>query len=118
MAQELALLGAGLSVGLAGYGVVYGQGELSRVSMEILGKSPRLRSQLLIFTVLGIALVESGVIYGMIVAFRIISNTTMDPMHAIAAGLSMGIAGLGSGIGESRIVCGSLEAFHRNPEMK
>lgn len=39
-------------------------------------------------------------------------------MHAIAAGLAMGIAGLGSGIGESRIVCGALEAFHRNPENK
>lgn len=75
MVSELGLIGAGLSVGLAGFGVVYGQGELSRVSMEMLGKSPRLRSQLLIFTVLGIALVESGVIYGMIVAYKIISTS-------------------------------------------
>lgn len=118
MVQELWLIGAGLSVGLAGFWVVYGQGELSRVSMDMLGKSPRLRSQLLIFTVLGIALVESGVIYGMIVAFRIISTPGIEPLHAIAAGLAMGLAGLGSWFWEAKIVCGALESFNRNPDNK
>jgi F0F1-type ATP synthase membrane subunit c/vacuolar-type H+-ATPase subunit K len=51
----------------------------------------------------------------MIVAFKIIQSTT-EPMHAVAAGLAIGLAALGSGIGESKIVCGSLEAFNRNPE--
>jgi F-type H+-transporting ATPase subunit c len=118
MTQEIALIGAGLSVGLAGLGVVYGQGELSRVSMDVLGRNPNIRSQLLVFTVLGIALVESGVIYAMIVSFKIINTPGIEPMHAIAAGLAMGLAGLGSGFGESKIVCGALEAYNRNPENK
>lgn len=118
MTQELALLWAWLSIGLSGFGTVYGMWELSRTSMEILGKSPRLKSQLLIFTVLWIALVESSVIYGMIVAYKIIKTSWIEPFHAIAAGLAMGIAGLWSGFGEAKIVCGAIEAFNRNPEEK
>lgn len=118
MEQTIALVWAGLAMGLSWLGVVIGQWELSRVSMDILGRNPLLRSQLLIFTVLWIALVESGAIYGMIVAFKIMNSPGLDPMHALAAGLAIGIAALGSGFGESKIVCGSLEAFNRNPENK
>ena len=118
MPQEIALIWAGLSVWLAGLGVVIGQGEMSRVSMDILGKNPHIRSQLLVFTVLWIALVESWVIYAMIISFKIINTPGLEPMHAIAGGLAMGLAGLGSGFWESKIVVWSLEAFNRNPENK
>lgn len=118
MDQTLALIWAGLAMGLAWFGTVIGQWELSRVSMEILGRNPMHRSQLLIFTVLGIALVESGAIYGMIIAFKIINTANIDPMHAIAAGLAIGITAMWAGFWESKVVCGSLEAFNRNPENK
>lgn len=118
MDQTLALIWAGLAMGLAWFGTVIWQWELSRVSMEILGRNPMHRSQLLIFSVLWIALVESGAIYGMIIAFKIINTANIDPMHAIAAGLAMGITAMWAGFGESKVVCGSLEAFNRNPENK
>lgn len=118
MSQEFALLWAGLSVWLAGLWVVIWQGELSRVSMDILWKNPHIRSQLLVFTVLWIALVESGVIYAMIISFKIINTVWIEPMHAIAGGLAMWLAWLGSGLWESKIVAWALEAFNRNPENK
>jgi F0F1-type ATP synthase membrane subunit c/vacuolar-type H+-ATPase subunit K len=118
MEQTIALIWAGLAVWLAWFWVVIGQWELSRVSMDILGRNPMLRSQLLIFTVLWIALVESGAIYGMIIAFKIINSPWIDPMHAIWSGLAIGLASMGSGFWESKVVCWSLEAFNRNPENK
>lgn len=118
MEQALAFIWAGLAIGLAWFGTVIWQWELSRVSMEILGRNPMHRSQLLIFSVLGIALVESGAIYGMIIAFKIINSVNIEPMHAIGAGLAIWITTLGAGLWESKVVCGSLEAFNRNPENK
>lgn len=118
MEPSIALIWAWLAMGLSGLWVVIGQWELSRVSMDILWRNPMLRSQLLIFTVLWIALVESWAIYWMIIAFKIINTSWVEPMHAIGAGLAIWIAALGSWFGESKIVCGSLEAFNRNPENK
>jgi F0F1-type ATP synthase membrane subunit c/vacuolar-type H+-ATPase subunit K len=57
-------------------------------------------SFLLSVTILGIALVESAAIYGLIVAFQILDSQTISLTASIGAGLAIGLAGLGAGIGE------------------
>lgn len=111
-------IGAGLAVGLAGAGVAMGEGRLAGTALEMIGKSPRMAKDLLVFTILGIALVESAVIYGLVIAFQIMAEANVDNIHVIGAGLAIGLAGFGAGYGEGFIINSALTAFNRNPDLK
>lgn len=112
-------LGAGLAVGLAGAGVAMGQWALAGTSIEMMGKSPRMANTLMVYTILGVALVESAVIYGLVIAFQILGAAgAATEANVIWAGLAIGLAGFGAGYGEGKIVSAALIALNRNPEMK
>ena len=112
---------AWLAIGLSWLGVGIGNGILGKKSVEIMGKNPEMMSSLLVITILGMALVESAAIYGLIIALQIAG---LDPTiftagyKAVAAGAAIGLAGLGAGIGEGMLVAGALEAIWKNPEVK
>ncbi|MDD2870348.1 MAG: ATP synthase F0 subunit C [Candidatus Gracilibacteria bacterium] len=117
--MELAnFIGAGLAVGLAGIGVAMGQGFLSKRSVEIIGKNKEMASFYLTITILGMALVESAVIYGLIIAFQIMGNDSITMSASIGAGLAVGLAGFGAGYGEGKLIGGAITAIDRNPEIK
>ena len=114
-------LGAGLAIGIAGLGVGIGEGIVAKKSLEIMGKNPEMSGTFLVLTILGIALTESAAIYGLIVAFSILGvdpETVTNGAKLIAAGLAVGLAGAGSGIGEGLLVAGAMESILRNPEIK
>jgi F0F1-type ATP synthase membrane subunit c/vacuolar-type H+-ATPase subunit K len=66
--------------------------------MEVMGKSPKMATFYLTVTILGIALVESAVIYGLVVAFQLLGAEGLPLYSSIGAGLAIGLAGLGAGI--------------------
>ena len=70
------------------------------------------------YTILGIALVESAAIYGLIVAFNILKAPEISGTQAIGAGLAIGLTAFIAGYGEGKLVSGSLNAMNRNPEDK
>lgn len=111
-------LGAGLAVGLAGAGVAMGQGKLAGTSIEMMGKSPKMANTLMVYTILGVALVESAVIYGLVIAFQIMAVSGAAEANVIGAGLAIGLAGFGAGYGEGHIISAALVAMNRNPEAK
>lgn len=43
------------------------------------------------------------------------ATAEVNPMHFLAAGLSIGIAACGCGIGQGRAAAGALEGISRNP---
>ncbi len=119
--EPLYLLGAWLAIGLAGLGVGIGEGMVAKKSLESMGKNPEMSGYFLVLTILGIALVESAAIYGLIIAFQILGldpATTVTGYAAVAAGTAIGFAGLGAGIGEWMLVSGAMDATLRNPENK
>ena len=111
-------IGPWLAVGLAGIGVAIGQGILAKKAVEVIGKRKEMMSFLLTVTILGIALVESAAIYGLIIAFQILDSQTISLTASIGAGLAIGLAGLGAGVGEWRLIAGALSAMDKNPDMK
>ncbi len=112
-------LGAGLAIGLAGLGVAFGEAKLGTKSLEVVGKNPDLSGYMRSLTILGMALVESAAIYGLIVAILIlVSADTINGMQALGAGLAIGLAGLGVGWGEGQLVSGAMDAILRNPANK
>lgn len=86
-----------------------------------MGKNPDMTNTFLVLTILGIALVESAAIYGLIIALQILG---LDPetftlgSKAVAAGFAIGLAGLGAGIGEGQLVTSAMDSILRNPEGK
>ena len=111
-------IGPWLAVGLAGIGVAIGQGILAKKAVEVIGKRKEMMSFLLTVTILGIALVESAAIYGLIVAFQILDSQTISLTASIGAGLAIGLAGLGAWVGEWKLIAGALTAMDKNPELK
>ncbi len=114
------ILGAGLAIGLAGLGVGIWEGMLARKSLESMGKNPDMSNYFLVLTILGIALVESAAIYGLIIAFQIIGldPTTVPAWQPIAAWLAVWLAWLWAWIGEWYLVSWAMDAVLRNPAMK
>ncbi len=113
-------IGAGLAIGLAGLGVGIWEGLIAKKSLQIMGKNPEMSGSFLVLTVLGIALTESAAIYGLIIALQImwLDPATVSSGAVIGAGLAVGAAGFGSGVGEWFLVCGAMDAILRNPETK
>lgn len=111
-------LWAGLAIGLAGAWVAMGQGRLAGTAIEMMGRDPKQVTTLIMYTVLGVALVESAAIYGLVVAFQILGSSWAADVNVIGAGLAIGLAGFGAGYGEWYIIQAALIAYNRNPSMK
>ncbi len=97
-----------------------GEGMVAKKSLESMGKNPDMSNYFLVLTILGIALVESAAIYGLIIAFQIMNLDpgSVEAWRVVAAGCAIGFAGLGAGIGEGMLVSGAMDATLRNPENK
>ncbi len=113
-------IGAALAIGLAWLGVIIWESLIAKKSLETMGKNPELSGFLTILTILGIALVESAAIYGLIIAFQIAWDTTgaITGAQAVAAGLAIGITWFGAWVWEGYLVTGAIDAIFRNPAMK
>ncbi|MFA5917115.1 MAG: ATP synthase F0 subunit C [Candidatus Gracilibacteria bacterium] len=118
MELNLQAIGVVFSIGLTGIGASLGQLLLTRMAMDTLGKNPKIGKEILIQTTVGITLIESIVIFGLLVAFKILNTTGIDYVTAIAAGLSIGLTGFIVGLGEGKLMATSIESLNRNPENK
>ena len=66
-----------------------GQGRLAGTAIEMMGRDPKMATTLMVYTILGVALVESAVIYGLVVAFQILASTGASDANVIGAGLAI-----------------------------
>ena len=71
-AGGLAAIGAGLAIGLAALGGGIGQGKAAGAGLESMGRNPN--ASLMAPFIVGLALIESLVIYGLLVAFQLIGK--------------------------------------------
>jgi F-type H+-transporting ATPase subunit c len=68
-AQALAALGAGLAIGLAVLGGALGQGKAAAAALEGISRNPGAAPRIQTPMILGLALIESLVLMGFVVAF-------------------------------------------------
>ncbi len=90
---------------------------LTRMAMDTLGKNPKIGKEILIQTTVWITLIESIVIFWLLVAFKIL-NTEIDYVTAIAAWLSIWLTWFIVWLGEWKLMATSIESLNRNPENK
>lgn len=111
------IIGAALAIGLPAIGVALGEGLTAKKSLEVIGKNPDIKGFVTTITILGIALVESAAIYGLLIANSIVGSGAGD-YAMLAAGLAIGIAGLAVGYAEGKVAAQAIESVLRNPANK
>ncbi len=109
---------AWLAVWLAWVWVAIGQWMLAQRAMDVISKTPAMTTFFLTVTILGIALVESAVIYGLVVSFQLLATQGLGLYSSIAAWLAIWLTWLWAGWWEGQLIAGSLTAMNRNPEIK
>jgi len=70
----LIALGAGLAIGIAALGGALGQGRAVTAALEGIARNPGASGKVLVPMILGLALIESLVIYALIIAFGLSSK--------------------------------------------
>ncbi len=67
-------LGAGLAIGMAALGGALAQGRTTGAAMEGLARNPQARDSMFVPMIIGLALIESLVIYALVISFFLIGK--------------------------------------------
>jgi ATP synthase F0 subunit c len=117
-----ALLGAGLSTGLAAIGSGAGGGLAAGASCEGIARQPESVGQVTTMMLVGQAVSQTPAIFGLLVSFILLFKTFPEtsslatPMALLGAGISMGFGGIGPGVGNGIAAQGATKWVSRNME--
>ncbi len=117
-----AMLGAGLSTGLAAIGSGYGGGLAAGASCEGIARQPRTVGQVTTTMLVGQAVAQTPSIFGLLVSFILMfktfaaSSALAPAMGLLSAGLCMGLGGIGPGIGNGSAAESAVRWVARNVE--
>lgn len=115
-----ALIGAGLSTGLAAIGSGLGGGLAAGASCEGVARNPKSVTNVTTTMLVGQAVSQTPSIFGLLVSFILMfkmfpeSTTIRDSMALLGAGISMGFGGIGPGIGNGMAAEGAVRWVARN----
>jgi F-type H+-transporting ATPase subunit c len=117
-----ALLGAGLSTGLAAIGSGFGGGMAAGASCEGISRNPESVGNVTTTMLVGQAVSQTPSIFGLLVSFILLFKTFPESgelqaaMALLAAGLSTGFGGIGPGLGNGMAAEGAVKWVARNME--
>ena len=117
-----ALLGAGISTGLAAIGSGLGGGLAAGSSVSGIARQPETFGPVTTIMLVGQAVSQTPAIFGLLVSFilmfKIFPETTSiaAPMALLGAGISMGFGGIGPGIGNGFTAQSAVKWVARNVE--
>ena len=122
LADSFRFIGAGLCVGVGSIGPVIGLARLSEEACRSVGVNRSAFSKVLSFTVVSAALIESAIIFCLVIALFLLNiNSTNKADYQglvyLAAGAVMAIGTLGVGISSGRLTAQACKVFSRKPEL-
>lgn len=115
-----ALLGAGLSTGLAAIGSGYGGGLAAGASCEGVARQPETAGPVTTTMLVGQAVAQTPSIFGLLISFILLfrsfpeSSSLAAAMALLGAGISTGFGGIGPGIGNGMAAEGGVRWVSRN----
>ena len=74
MASAIGLLAAGIAIAIAAFGGAFAQGRTAAATMEGIARNPGAQSQMFMPWIVSMALIESLVIYALVIAFMILGK--------------------------------------------
>lgn len=111
-------LWAAFAVGFACIGVAIGQWYLTMKAMKTIGRNPKMHTFYLTIAILGIALVESAAIYGLIMWFQILTSPDISTFTALWIWFAVWLSGLWVWIWEGKMIEWAFNAMNKDPENK
>lgn len=115
-----ALVGAGLSTGLAAIGSGYGGGMAARASCEGVARQPETATSVTTTMLVGQAVSQTPSVFGLLVSFILIFKSFPETaalsasVGLLSAGLCTGLGGIGPGIGNGLVAEGAVRWVARN----
>ncbi|MBN2297165.1 MAG: ATP synthase F0 subunit C [Deltaproteobacteria bacterium] len=119
-----AMLGAGISIGFGAIGSGMGNGVTAQGACEAISKESSTTKEMLTFMLVGQAVGQTPVIFALVVSLMLmfikfqIPATIVGFCALLAAGISMGLAAIGSGYGNGDTAESACKAVASNPEGK
>jgi F-type H+-transporting ATPase subunit c len=117
-----AVLGAGLSTGLAAIGPAIGEGLASMEAVAGVARHHETNGVTTRMMLVGLGVTESTAVYGFLISLMLLfygfeeSHTLAASMALLGAGLCMGFGGFGPGLGEGLTAAHALRWIARKPE--
>jgi ATP synthase F0 subunit c len=115
-----ALIGAGLSTGLAAIGSAYGSGLAAGASCQGIARQPESVAKVTTTMLIGQAVTQTSAIFGLLISFilmfKVFPETSLisPSMALLGAGLCMGLGGIGPGIGNGMAAEGAVRWVARD----
>lgn len=121
IADGLRLLASGLAIGLGSIGPVIGLSEFGATACESLGINRKSSNQILSFTFISEAIIETPVIFALVVSFVLLfivgrSDNTVVGISYLAAAISIGLGTIGPGISSGRTASAACKQIALKPE--
>ena len=121
LADSLRLIGAGIAIGVGSIGPVIGLAHFSRMALRGIGINRNAYTQILTFTFISQAIIESPVIFAMITSLVLLfSQTAPDNDIAgiamLAAGIATGLGMFGPGLSSARTAASACYQIAFAPE--
>lgn len=121
LAESFRLIGAGCAIGLGALGPAYGLAHFAQVACKGIAGNRNASTRVLTFTFISQAIIESPIIFAMVIALLLLfahSATTITAGIAmLAAGIGMGLGTLGPGISSGRTAAAACKEIARDPEL-
>jgi ATP synthase F0 subunit c len=117
-----ALLGAGLSTGLAAIGSGYGGGMAAGASCEGVSRQPETTTAVTTTMLVGQAVAQTPSVFGLLISFVLMfrsfpeSTALSASVGLLSAGLCMGLGGIGPGIGNGMTAEGAVRWVARRAD--
>src|SRR5207244_2831174 len=123
MSDSLRLIASGLCVGLGSIGPAIGLSSFAKAAVNSLGKNTKSYDKLLSFTFISEALIETPIIFCLIIATILLFaiqptpiDNHLDGIIFISAALCTGLGTLGAGISSGRTAAVACTQIGENPE--
>ncbi len=121
--EALRLIASGMCVGLGTIGPVIGMASFARTACQGIGINRHAYNQLLTFTFISEAIIETPIIFSLVIAMLLLSSNTttsayplLSGIAMISAALSIGIGTLGPGIASGNIASAACNQIALNPK--
>ncbi|MFC1489964.1 ATP synthase F0 subunit C [Candidatus Latescibacterota bacterium] len=103
LAYAFSLLAAGICMGVGAIGAGIGSGQAGGAACESIGRFPRLSPNILLTTLVGQAIVQTGCIFALVIAMLLAlmqrdTNSIVTIGALLGAGCAMGFGAIGAGI--------------------
>jgi F0F1-type ATP synthase membrane subunit c/vacuolar-type H+-ATPase subunit K len=120
-AESLALVAAGLCIGLGSIGPVIGLGNFAKEACRGLGTNRAAYSNLISFSIVSLAIIETPVIFALLVSLMLLINSSgislLSGIAFLGAAFCMGIGTLGPGIASSKTAAAACKQIALKPEI-